>query len=101
MERPFSKILKDYQVKHSFTNREMADVLGISERMYAYYEKGEYDGNPSKVKKYLSKLAGNLQGAGDAEKKQDYSFKYIHALEETVELQKEHIKLLKEKLDEK
>lgn len=38
----------------------MGDILGISERMYAYYEKGEYDGNPSKVKKYLLKLAGNL-----------------------------------------
>lgn len=36
----------------------MATLLGISDRMYAYYEKGEYDGSEKKVEKYLQKLAG-------------------------------------------
>lgn len=35
----------------------MSYVLGISERMFAYYEKGDYDGNEKRVAKYLQKLA--------------------------------------------
>lgn len=59
MDKSFSQILLDYKSKNSLTQREMAEILGISERMYNYYEKGDYDGNPNKVAKYLQKLSGN------------------------------------------
>ena len=44
MQKAFSEILKEYQKKTGYSNAEMANVLGTSERMYAYYETGEYKG---------------------------------------------------------
>lgn len=61
MEKPFSEFLKEYKEKNGKTQREMAQILGISERMYNYYEKGDYDGNPNKVAKYKDKLSGKLR----------------------------------------
>lgn len=57
MAEPFSQILKRYKKENALTSREMAEIIGLSERMYAYYEKGEYDGQPSRIGKYLHKLA--------------------------------------------
>jgi phage repressor protein C with HTH and peptisase S24 domain len=53
----FSEILKNKRLSNSLTKAEMALKLGISERMYEYYEKGEYDGSKKRVDKYLDKLA--------------------------------------------
>jgi hypothetical protein len=94
---------------HSYTNREMADLLEISERMYSYYEKGEYDGNPAKVKKYLLKLSGKLHDKKESETPApDLQAKYIKLLEERLELElekgrrrDEEIHQLKEKLSKK
>lgn len=68
MEEAFSVYLLKYRTKHGLTKADMGDRMGISERMYAYYEKGEYDGSPSKVKKYRD-LLGNFQEGGDKKKK--------------------------------
>lgn len=35
MEKSFSNILKDYQAKNGYSNAEMSNFLGTSERMYA------------------------------------------------------------------
>lgn len=59
--KPFSKVITEYREKHSLSKAAMAELLGMSGRMYAYYEKGEFDGSPQRVKKYLDKLSGNLQ----------------------------------------
>jgi transcriptional regulator with XRE-family HTH domain len=57
MAKPFSKLLGEYRTQQALTQREMAAILGMSDRMYAYYEKGDYDGQPARIKKYLDKLA--------------------------------------------
>lgn len=49
MQKAFSEILKEYQKKTGYSNAEMANVLGTSERMYAYYETGEYKGVLKKI----------------------------------------------------
>lgn len=57
MEQPFSKILEEYQLNNGYTNAEMAMIIGISERMYVYYLKGEYKGSDKKINKYLRILS--------------------------------------------
>lgn len=57
MEKSFSNILKDFQAKNGYSNAEMSNFLGTSERMYAYYETGEYKGTEKKINKYLQKLS--------------------------------------------
>lgn len=49
---PFSEELKQYRGKEELTQREMGQLLGISQRMYAYYESGEFDQSPVKISKY-------------------------------------------------
>jgi len=53
----FSSDLKAYREKHSYTQARMAEIMGISPRMYQYYERGDYDGAGSKVEYYSAKLA--------------------------------------------
>lgn len=57
MAKPFSRLLGEFRAQQALTQREMAALLGMSDRMYAYYEKGDYDGQPARIKKYLDKLA--------------------------------------------
>jgi transcriptional regulator with XRE-family HTH domain len=64
--KTFSKTLIEYRDKNGLSQREMATLLGISDRMYAYYEKGEYDGSEKKVEKYLQKLAGVKENKNEA-----------------------------------
>jgi transcriptional regulator with XRE-family HTH domain len=61
MESAFSEILSAYRTENELTKLEMSAILGISERMYAYYERGDYDGSPKKVKKYLALLSGKKE----------------------------------------
>jgi transcriptional regulator with XRE-family HTH domain len=58
MEKEFKDILSDERHKRRATQRQMADQLGISEKMYSQYESGKYLGGPTKVSKYLDKLYG-------------------------------------------
>ena len=51
-QMPFSEELKQYRGKEELTQREMGQLLGISQRMYAYYESGEFDQSPVKISKY-------------------------------------------------
>ena len=48
-QMPFSEELKQYRGKEELTQREMGQLLGISQRMYAYYESGEFDQSPVKI----------------------------------------------------
>lgn len=57
MAKPFSRLLGEFRAQNAYTQKEMAAMLGMSDRMYAYYEKGDYDGQPARIKKYLDKLA--------------------------------------------
>lgn len=52
----FSKQLKAYKEKENLTQQDMANRMGISLRMYQYYERGDYDGTPSKTKRYIDLL---------------------------------------------
>jgi predicted transcriptional regulator len=42
MAKTFSTTLKEYQASWGYKNNQMSSVLGISERMFAYYEKGKF-----------------------------------------------------------
>jgi transcriptional regulator with XRE-family HTH domain len=55
----FKDILKSYREEHNLTQAEMSVKLGISERMYADYEKGKFKGSKIKQVEYLKKLSGN------------------------------------------
>jgi transcriptional regulator with XRE-family HTH domain len=67
MGKTLQEHLKEFQSKHGKSDAEMSQILGISERMYAYYETGEYKGKPKKIQTYLQKLAdydaGKLSGS--------------------------------------
>jgi DNA-binding XRE family transcriptional regulator len=43
MGKSFSDLLKEFKAEYKLTQRGVADVLGISERMYVMYEKGYQD----------------------------------------------------------
>ncbi len=57
MKKQFNEKLKEFRDNHLKTQAEMSDILGISERMYSYYEQGKYYGTAKKVSQYLQKLA--------------------------------------------
>ena len=59
---PFSEVLKEYRKKTGKTQEETAVILGISNRMYQYYEKGDYDGTPERTRKYIEMLSRNDEG---------------------------------------
>lgn len=44
MENNFKDIIKNFKEKHKLTQSQMADILGISPRMYQLYEAGSYKG---------------------------------------------------------
>lgn len=52
MEKSFSELLKEFKSEYKLTQRGVANVLGISERMYVMYEKGDYDGSEKRINKY-------------------------------------------------
>lgn len=60
----FSARLKKARIKAGLTQQKMAEAIGMGYRMYTLYEKGEYEGEPSRIQKYMGKLeqieAGNL-----------------------------------------
>lgn len=58
MDKPFKEILLDERKRREYTQREMADLLGISEKMYSFYENGKYSGGEKKITKYLDILYG-------------------------------------------
>lgn len=58
VEKPFSALLIEYQASKKWTQKEMSEFLGMSERMYQYYIGGKYDGQPARIKKYTDKLSG-------------------------------------------
>lgn len=55
----FSELIESERVKRGLNKAQMAILLGMSERMYDYYKDGKYDGQPSRLKKYLDKLSEN------------------------------------------
>ena len=56
MAESFSKILLKFKNDYRLTQRAIADILGISERMYIMYEKGDYDGSQKRIEKYQKKI---------------------------------------------
>lgn len=106
MRDSFSEILKKHKLENNLTQREMANVLGISERMYILYEKGEYDGSEKRVSKYLLKLSENKMNFAEpyAEYVTDKPpnriadlLKIIEKLEATVKDKEDIIQLLNER----
>lgn len=67
MEKSFQEILTDERANRGLTQREMADMLGISEKMYSFYENGKYEGGKTKVSKYLNILYGNKKKVSNEE----------------------------------
>jgi transcriptional regulator with XRE-family HTH domain len=61
MDEPFGDYLKKYREEHGRTQEEMADIMGLSIRMYVYYESGDYKGSTARIKKFKDKLASNLE----------------------------------------
>lgn len=98
MNKSFSQTLKEYKELHSFTNVDMARKLGIGERMYKLYEKGDYDGSASRIKKYTEKLTGNNVEHEINETTLDMFRKYVTTLEQQVKLQADYIVTLKAQL---
>ena len=57
-EKKFSHILKEKRIDLGYSQEEMSLAMGISQRMYSYYEGGTYDDSSSfRIKRYLLKLA--------------------------------------------
>ena len=56
IEVSFSEFLKEFKAEYKLTQRAVADVLDISERMYVMYEKGNYNGSEKRINKYLKKV---------------------------------------------
>jgi transcriptional regulator with XRE-family HTH domain len=52
----FSEELKLYKANHRLTQSKMASVMGISLRMYQYYERGDYDGSDANLEYYRARL---------------------------------------------
>lgn len=52
-----SKLLSDFRINKGFTQKEAAEALGISLRMYTGYEKGDFEPKGVRLEKYLRKLA--------------------------------------------
>lgn len=71
-----SKLLSDFRLKHDFTQKQAAEALGISLRMFTGYEKGDFEPTGTRLNKYLHKLA-------DFEKLNEDNFK-SNTLEKTV-----------------
>ncbi len=56
MDVSFSERLRNIKALRRMTVKEIALELGMSERMYGYYESGDSLGDPKKIKKYLPNL---------------------------------------------
>lgn len=56
----FSEELKLFKKNNQLTQDKMASVLGISLRMYQYYERGDYDGSDSNIDYYRERLKKHL-----------------------------------------
>jgi transcriptional regulator with XRE-family HTH domain len=57
MGKLFKDILLEERAKRNATQREMAALMDISEKMYGFYESGKFAGSPNKIAKYLRKLS--------------------------------------------
>lgn len=72
MDVNFSERLRNIKAAKRMTIKEIADKLGMSERMYSYYESGNSKGDPKKIEKYLPNLEklekNNLQYNPQVEK---------------------------------
>lgn len=67
----FSQKLEAAREKLRLTQPEMAELMGLKERQYIGYEKGEYDDNERLVAKYSNRLE---EGIAEYEKQKSASF---------------------------
>lgn len=57
-------MIETERLKRGLSKAKMADLIGMSERMYGYYIKGDYDGQTNRIQKYLDKLSESSEIIG-------------------------------------